>query len=429
MTSGATRQRFDVFFSFSKMDTGAGMPSDRDLYRDLFRFIEQADALGYERAWVGEAHYSLVPEQTRPDPLLPHFNGELCINTDVLQIASAVLPRTRRIGIGSAIRNILVNGGPVAHAEMIRTFLTIHGETLRAQGRKLHIGFGSGRFAYANAANGVRPRHEVERILWPQLRGAVLREATEIFLRLLSGETIGSADIPKKRVRASEVDPETWAQACAAANAPTSTTAFEFDPFWQFEPLRVLPTDCDLSQLELTVGSHDPELQTYLNRFLPVKVFNLSVTPDDVIEATHERMAAAYHPAGGSWQRHMMPRTVMVFVRADDGVDSDTLDALAAEEAKAAMHAYWRAMEGTVDEDKVRKGMENAVHGSPMRVAQMIQERFHPEDRLMVWFDFNTSDPSVVTRRMEEFQKYVVPLLGRAASHLVPSPAPVFSQP
>ena len=71
--------------------------------------------------------------------------------------------------------------------------------------------------------------HEVERILWPQLRGAVLREATEIFLRLLSGETIGSADIPQKRVRASEVDPETWAQACAAAHVPTSTTAFEFD--------------------------------------------------------------------------------------------------------------------------------------------------------------------------------------------------------
>ena len=41
----------------------------------------------------------------------------------------------------------------------------------------------------------------------------------------------------------------------------------------------------------------------------------------------------------------------------------------------------------------------------------MLRERFHPEDRLMVWFDFNTHDPRVVERRMREFQSHVVPLL------------------
>ena len=54
--------RFDVFFSFSKMPCRGVMPSDGELYDRLFRSIEAADELGFDRAWVGEAHYSLAPE-------------------------------------------------------------------------------------------------------------------------------------------------------------------------------------------------------------------------------------------------------------------------------------------------------------------------------------------------------------------------------
>ena len=146
---------FDIFFSFSKMDLGQGPPSDRLLYENLFRQIREADSLGFDTAWIGEAHFSIKTEQSKPEPLLPHFNGELCINTDILQIASKALYETKRIGIGSAIRNILVNGGPIAHAEAIRTFLTIHGSELERSQRKLHIGFGIGRFVYANEVYGM----------------------------------------------------------------------------------------------------------------------------------------------------------------------------------------------------------------------------------------------------------------------------------
>ena len=387
------------------------MPSDDLLYRNLFRQIETADALGFERAWIGEAHYSLLPEQKKEQPLLPHFKGELCINTDVLQVASVAMQRTNFIGIGSAIRNILVNGGPIAHAEMVRTFLTIHGPSLRKSGRKLHIGFGSGRFAYANEANGVRPRNAAERILWPALRGAILKEASEIFVRLLSGETLGSRDVPVKRLTRSACDAAQWTEACTALGKPADTETLEFAPFWEFEPLCILPTDVGMEHLELTLGSHDPALQVYLNQFLPVRVFNLSVTPGKVIDATHARMAKAFHPDGGSWTRNMMPRTIMVFVRADEGLSDAALNELGEREAKDAMRAYWLAMEGTVDEAKVLKGMENAVYGSPEQVTRMISERFDPSDRLMAWFDFNTNDARVVERRMLDFMQHVAPNL------------------
>lgn len=408
--------QFDVFFSFSKMPCEGIMPSDAELYDRLFRSIEAADGLGYDRAWVGEAHYSLAPEQVKEDPLLPHFEGELCINTDILQIASAALPRTQRISVGSAIRNILVNGGPVAHAEMVRTFLTIHGAELRRSGRKLHIGFGAGRFAYANAANGVEPRNRAERILWPALRGLALREATEIFLRLLRGETLGSRDITPKVLRRGEVKPEDWAGACAALGVDAGTEELTFAPYWNFEPLKVIPADEGLENLVLVLGSHDPELQAFANRFLPVEVFNLSVTPNAVIDATHERMAQCFHPDGGTWSRDRMPRTVMIFVRTDAGLSDAEKDALAEQEAKEAMTAYWNAMEGTVDEEKVRTGMSNAVYGCPATVAAQLRERFHPGDRLMTWFDFNARDLDVVTRRMRDFAVHVRPLLEQEVS-------------
>ena len=214
-------KEFDVFFSFSKMDLGQGMPADDFLYDNLFRQIRKADELGFKRAWIGEAHFSIRTEQKKAEPLLPHFNGELCINTDILQIAAIALYQTRHIEIGSAIRNILVNGGPVAHAESIRTFLTLHQKRLKETGRKIQIGFGVGRFAYANEVYGVKPRNEAEKLLWPALRGLVLRQATEIFLRMLKGEILGSMDLSPLIIRKNAVrDAGVWEEALAILKLP-----------------------------------------------------------------------------------------------------------------------------------------------------------------------------------------------------------------
>ena len=403
---------FDIFFSFSKMDLGEGMPSDKLLYDNLFRQIQKADRLGYRRAWIGEAHFSIRTEQHKPEPLLPHFNGELCINTDILQLAAIAQPLTRQIEIGSAIRNILVNGGPVAHAEAIRTFLTLHQDELKKTGRKVQLGFGVGRFAYANEVYGIKPRNEAEKVLWPVVRGLVLRQATEIFLRLLKGETLGSDDIERSVLKKSQVKNENdWLAAIHALDLSAGSLEISIPPFWEFQAIKIIPEDCDLSCLELTLGSHDPELQEFANRFLPVRVFNLSVTPGEVIDQTHERMQRCYHPSGGIWKREYMPRTIMIFTNAEKGLSPEEQDQRAYQDAKAAMEAYWKAMEGTVDQAKVEGGMENAVYGSPQKVKRMLEEKFHPGDRLMTWFDFNTNDAAVVMKRMEDFMIHVKPLL------------------
>ncbi len=61
---------------------------------------------------------------------------------------------------------------------------------------------------------------------------------------------------------------------------------------------------------------------------------------------------------------------------------------VAAVEAKAALSEYWNALEGTLDPHKVAAATENALVGNAEEIAQQVRERFHPDDRLMLWFDF-----------------------------------------
>jgi len=109
-------------------------------------------------------------------------------------------------------------------------------------------------------------------------------------------------------------------------------------------------------------------MQIFANTILPVGVFNLSITPGDEIEKTNERMATKYQ---GTWHRRLMPRTVLVFINDDP--------AKAAEEASEALRNYWRALEGTLDEEKVRRATNNALVGDAKAIAKQMRERFHPE--------------------------------------------------
>jgi alkanesulfonate monooxygenase SsuD/methylene tetrahydromethanopterin reductase-like flavin-dependent oxidoreductase (luciferase family) len=391
------------------MEVDGYLPSEADVFRNLVDQIRAADDCGYETAWVGEAHFALREEQQKEVPLLPHFRGEVCLNTDILQLAHHVYAHTRRIQMGSAIRNILCNGGPIAHAEAVRTFLTLHG-LCGEEHRLINIGFGTGRFEFANAPFGVRPRDPIEEAAWPAMRRLAMREATEIFLRLVRGDALSSQDIAPQRLhRAQFQGEEAWQRFLAAGGEEGQRVP----PFWVFDRLRIIPEEAPLGLLRLILGSHDPEIQRLANRFLPVHVFNLSVTPERVLEETHERMRECYHPAGGPWRRDYLPRTVMVFVEADPGLTPDAQSERAEARAQAAMRAYWQAMEGTIDEEKVRNGMSNAVFGSPEQVATTIASRFHRDDRLMAWFDFNDNDSERVIRGIRAFTTHVVPLLER----------------
>ncbi|MCA9573750.1 MAG: hypothetical protein KC656_38220, partial [Myxococcales bacterium] len=78
-------------------------------------------------------------------------------------------------------------------------------------------------------------------------------------------------------------------------------------------------------------------------------------------------------------------------------------------EAERALGAYWLALEGTLDPERVREAADNALIGRADQVAAQIVERFHPEDRLMLWFDFFNHDRDRIRRDMAAFMTQVRP--------------------
>jgi len=383
----------DIFFSICQTDVHGYMPSERVMFENFFEQVELADRLGFGTAWVAESHLSTEIQKTNPGAVIPHFAGEIGLNTDILQLAHRVFARTKRIGVGSAIMNILCNGGPVAAAERIRTFLALHGLDEREQ-RLLTVGFASGRFPFINIPYGIVPRNPVEAAAWPVVKNKIFEEATEIFLRLLKGEVLSSAMVAPRALRRADFrKDEDWQRVQEAFGAYAEEIPIE--PRWRFPNLKIVPQESRMELLRLSIGSHDPATQIFANTILPVGVFNLSITPGDEIEKTNERMRTHYHPDGGAWHRRLMPRTVLVFIN-DDAEQ-------AAAEAKDALSNYWRALEGTLDEEKVRRATDNALVGDAEAIARQVQERFHPEDRLMLWFDFNNHDSKRVMKNMSDF--------------------------
>lgn len=405
--------QYDVFFSISQTPVDGVLPDEARMFENFLEQVELADELGFGVAWVAESHLSSEVQKRNRRPVVPHWKGEIGLNTDILQLATRVLARTRRIEVGSAISNIVCMGGPIAHAERLATFLTLHGLD-PAESRRLHYGFASGRFDFMNSASGVVPRDAVEEAAWPALKGFLLREAAEILTRLLAGEVLCSDDLPQQQLtRANFRSDEDWARVQAAAverdglaAAPESISVARR---WVFEHLQLVPREFRRDLLQLVIGSHDPAIQEYVNRFLPVQVFNLSITRPEQIEDTHRRMAEAYHAAGGAWQRSMMPRTVFVFLNHEEGLDPAARSAAAHAEARSALGEYWKALEGTIDPAKVEGAADNALVGNAEEVAAQILERFHPEDRLMLWFDFFNHDSARVMRNMRAFVEEVAP--------------------
>jgi alkanesulfonate monooxygenase SsuD/methylene tetrahydromethanopterin reductase-like flavin-dependent oxidoreductase (luciferase family) len=390
----------DIFFSICQTDVDGYMPDERTMFANFFEQIELADRLAFGTAWVAESHLSTEVQKTNPGAVIPHFVGEIGLNTDILQLGHRVFARTKRIGIGSAIMNILCNGGPIAAAERIKTFLTLHGLD-PAEQRLLTVGFASGRFPFINVPYGIVPRNAVEDAAWPVVKSKIFEEATEIFLRLLRGETLNDSMIARRALHRADFRSDAdWQRVITAYGQDVDEVPLA--PRWAFPNLKIVPSHPRMELLRLSIGSHDPATQLFANTILPVGVFNLSITPGDEIEKTNARMATGYHPDGGGWHRRLMPRTVLVFINDDNGDK-------AAEEARSALSNYWRALEGTLDEEKVRRATNNALVGNAQTIAQQVRERFHPEDRLMLWFDFNNHDSKRVMKNMDDFMTKVAP--------------------
>src|SRR5204862_2802407 len=234
----------DIFFSICQTVVDGYMPSERVMFENFFEQIELADRLGFGTAWVAESHLSTEVQKTNPGAVIPHFAGEIGLNTDILQLGHRVFARTERIGVGSAIMNILCNGGPIAAAERIKAFLALHGLDPDER-RILTVGFASGRFPFINVPYGIVPRDEFEKAHWPAVKNKIFEEATEIFLRLLRGDVLGSDDV-----------------------APRAVEGTPLAPRWVFPKLKIIPQEPRMDLLRLSIGSHDPSLQAFANSIL-----------------------------------------------------------------------------------------------------------------------------------------------------------------
>lgn len=404
--------QFDIFFSICQTPVGGHQPDEATMFRNFFDQVQAADKLGYGCAWVAESHLSTEVQKTNRRPVVPHFQGEVGLNVDITQLAHKVFACTKNIEVGAAVMNIVCNGGPIAAAERLASFCALHGVDPQEK-RRLRIGFAAGRFDFMNRAYGVDWRDAVEEAAWPAYKGQMFHEACDIFLRLLRGDVLDSTQTPDiVLTRANFRSDEDWERVRAAWKEVHGEEAGDDIPFakrWTFESLKLIPQDWRRELLDLIVGSHDPKLQEQLNAILPVKVFNLSITSEEIIQKTHDRMATTFHQDGGPWLRAYMPRTVMVFLNDEEGLSPEQQSAAAATEAEAALSEYWNALEGTLDPKKVAAATENALVGNPAEIAQQVAERFHPDDRLMLWFDFYNHDNERVMRNMQAFTEKVMP--------------------
>src|SRR5246127_1147140 len=215
------------------------------MFGNFFEQVQLADDLGFGTAWVAESHLSTEVQKGNPGAVIPHFVGEIGLNTDILQLATRVFARTKQIGVGSAILNILCNGGPIAHAERIKTFLALHGLDPNER-RLLTIGFASGRFPFINIPYGIVPRDEFEKANWNAVKNKIFEEATEIFLRLLKGETLSSDMVTPRFIH-------------------SSSGETQVAPRWVFPKLKIVPQESRMDLLRLSIGSHDPAVQMFAN--------------------------------------------------------------------------------------------------------------------------------------------------------------------
>lgn len=407
----------DIFLSISQTpDENGYIPTETEMFQNYFQQVEHADKLGFGVAWIAQAHLSTEAQQSNSRPVVPHWKGEVGLCTDFPQLATETFRRTSRIDIGSAVVSILASGGPISQAERIANTLQFLQLNEPESTRKLHVGFSAGRFEFMARPYGIEPRNQVEKEAWPALRGQIFKEAGEIFLRLLNSEKF-SSDSTYETILTRENfrSDEDWERVQNAESDLNDSGALKaeipIDKRYVFEELKIIPQNFPRNRLELIAGTHDPNAQVFLNQFCPVKVFNLSITSPEVIDSTHDRMSKIFAEKGENWQRRDMPRTSFVFINAEDGLSPDEQTEMAKKEADQALSAYWSALEGTIDPNKVNKAANNALIGNPEEIAKQIVERFHPEDRIMAWFDFFNHDSDRVCRNMTAYMEQVVPLV------------------
>lgn len=388
---------FDLFHSIGDPAVGGVQLGAARCYRQFLTQVQLAEALGMRAVWCAESHFSSEVQKGSARPAIPHYSGEVGLNADSFQLFHWIAAHTRRIGLGTAIHNIVGgSGGPIASADRIN-LLRFMNETCWPEPRELRIGVASGRFAYQNSPFGLAPRGPVEALLWPIVQRIAFYEALEIVLRLLAGQRLGSHDL-----EAHDVSRQQALASLGAAREPELhgiDFPYRVPPRWVFDTLQLVPASTS-ARLRVVLGSADPKALDVARQHGDVDLFNLSFTPPAQIESLHAELAAQ----DPTWSRDRLPRTVLVF--------ADPSRAVARQRADAALDTYVEAMRGTAQVPDKSVLLARALVGDAAELRERLApggaHGFHPQDRLMLWFEFNQLDGSAIEAQMRYFFEQVV---------------------
>jgi alkanesulfonate monooxygenase SsuD/methylene tetrahydromethanopterin reductase-like flavin-dependent oxidoreductase (luciferase family) len=388
---------FDLFHSVGDpLVRGQRLGAARCLHQ-LLRQVKLGEELGMRAVWCAESHFSSEAQKRGKHPSIVHYPGEVGLNSDSFQLFHWLATNTRRIGLGTAIHNIVGgSGGPIASADRVN-MLRFMNEECWHEPRELRIGIASGRFPYQNAPFGLVPRNRAEQLLWPHVQRIAFHEAIEIFLRLLSGEELSSADLSAHEVSVEQA--RAALDGMSEAERGDIVLPYRPAPRWSFEPLRLVP-DSSSERFGVVLGSADPEALAIARRHAKVDLFNLSFTPPERIEALHRELALG----DPSWSRDRLPRTVLVF--------ADPSASAARARAEEALDLYIAAMRGTAAVPDKSVLLERALIGDADELRERLgpggSHGFHAQDRLMLWFEFNQQDGEAIERQMRYFFEQVV---------------------
>ena len=143
-------------------------------------------------------------------------------------------------------------GGPIAHAERVAAFAALHGLNSEEK-RRLHLGFAAGRFDFINHASGIMPRNAVEEAAGPVFKHKVFCQASEIFLRLLQGHTLASADLETQSFQRRDFRSDAaWSSVQNAATRNRDNIPMQ--PFWRFKSLKIIPAHWRRELVDLYIG-------------------------------------------------------------------------------------------------------------------------------------------------------------------------------
>lgn len=386
---------FDLFHSLSDPVIQGKRLGSKNVFSYLLSQVALAESLGFDTIWCAESHFSSETQKQTSVATIPEFQGEVGINCDSFQLAQIIFQKTRKIHFGTAIHNIVGgSGGPIASADRVNTLRFLNQEVL-THPRKVRMGIAAGRFPYQNGPFQITPRNADEAAVWPELRRYVFLEALEIFLRLLSGETLTS-----KQLKDWVIPPEVL----SIEMKKRFPSGYRIEKRWPFEAMTLVPQTSPSDYLEIVLGSHDPLALEWGYQFWDLSLFNLSFTAPATIEELHQQMQTRAQKHQRQWNRDRLPRTVMVFI------DSNRKKAY--ELANHVLDQYIEAMRGTAQVPEKTVLLQRALVGDPQEILEQIQPEgsrgYHPQDRLMLWFEFNQMENEVIQSQMKLFFEKVV---------------------